>query len=476
MTLKFRNMKKILYSAAIAAIMMTSCQKTDVLNVVGDLVEFGTEVGKLTKAGEGEDQTGTVTNPYDAEKFATLKEQGFKVWVVSDFTSDPHVAGEIYNSMNGLDVEYDTAWKYANGGKYMWPQAGQFLHFYTISSNDSTWLTKIKDQNMFLPAAASTSTSVTEVTMPDYTVDPAANDDIMVANHIRQDKTIKHVDPVFRHTMTKVEFNFVKGIPTANGASTATTVILKGLETSALKDKGTLKVTYSPAEVNFAWLDPTGATSFSKNGSDVLTIAKGSGSVITVSNEVPTGTSTEAGSVVVYTKDDSGNIISASVYETEATTVDNNPQYKWIETPETHTFSNGSWTGAEGNKYQTLTGFVLRTEEDIKKENPNAKFDNFATWYMIPQALTPASLGDDGNDEDLMRDTSGAVVTIHYIADGKHLSQNFNLNVGENDSEAKDWNEEHCVRYNVTIAPHKIDFKPIVGGWDTTNQVPKMNN
>ena len=474
MTLNYRNMKKILYIAAAAALLMASCQKTDVLNVVEDTIDFGTEVGKLTKAGDTQEgEGGSTTSSYDASKFTTLKNQGFRVWVVSDFTSGIHTDGAIYNNMNGLDIEYNSGWVYKNSGKYMWPQADQYLLFYTISSNDVAWLDGIKTKSLF--NTVKDAAHVTEITFDQYTVKGVADDDIMVANHIRQSKSPSMVvSPTFRHTMTKVEFNFVKGTPSANGADVASTVILKGIETSELFSTGELNIKYGDSEVTFDWKNPGTAVSYLKNGSDVVTIAKKGGKVVEVLDAVPSGDAATAAPAVVYTKDTEGKVTSVAIYETEEVVVDNVTSYKWKETvSETHTLTNAGWNGA--NKYETLNGFVLRTKEDIQKEVANANYDNFATWYMIPQTLAKAELGEDGNDEDLMRDTSGAVVTIHYIADGKHLSQNFNLNVGSNTSEDQDWNEEHCVRYNVTIAPHKIDFKPTVGQWEP-NTTPGLNN
>jgi hypothetical protein len=85
---------------------------------------------------------------------------------------------------------------------------------------------------------------------------------------------------------------------------------------------------------------------------------------------------------------------------------------------------------------------------------------------MIPQTLDAASLLDNTDKENMQFE--GAVVTITYVADGKTITQNFDLNVSETTT-IKDWNEEHCVRYNVTIAPHKIIFKPEVDQWSEQN-------
>lgn len=481
MTLNFRNMKKILYSVAIAAIMMTSCQKTDVLNVVEDPIEFGTAVGKLTKAGEA---TGDLT---------TLKKQGFRVWVVADFDSPSSTAGasvedgKIYNGMNGLDVMFNTAWGFANGGKYMWPQKEQALYFYTISSAKTSWLETIKSKNYFVEPNVSKTSSVAELKLDEYMVDPTAHDDIMVADKILQHKSMaslkdpKVVSPTFKHTMTKVEFNFVKGVPNVNNASVATTVILKEIKTSELTDNGNLKITYSaPAageteakEFGCEWVPAETPTSkaFTGTPKTVITIAKDNGAIITSAVNTENAPTGENQYIVVYTEtgeNDNKVITSATIYKSKGTVVDESTTWSWEEV-EIHSYANNAWpTKVTNDKFETLFGFELRTAAEIQEatNNEDAKYDNFVTWYMIPQLLESASLTSDDEDNDERLDTEGAVVTISYIADGKHITQNFDLNVSANE-EDQDWVESTCVKYNVTITPHKIVFKPYVTDWDT---------
>ena len=70
------------------ALLASSCQKTDILNVVEDAIDFSTQVGKLTKA------------DYTDDKFSTLKSQGFRVWAVSDFSLGIDTDGKIYRGSN----------------------------------------------------------------------------------------------------------------------------------------------------------------------------------------------------------------------------------------------------------------------------------------------------------------------------------------------------------------------------------------
>ena len=409
MILILGNMKRIIYSAAIAALLVTSCQKTDVLNVVEDTIAFGTEVGKLTKSED-----------YTLEKYKTLIDQGFRVWVVSDFTSAPHTDGDIYNDMDGLDVEYKDGWAFVNKGKYMWPQSGQYLYFYAISSDKDTWLDDIKEANYFITEKG--ANSVSQLTLPEYTVgekeDPSvADDDIMVANHIHQHKGTMSakttlVKPNFRHTMTKVEFNFKKGSPTTNASTVATTVVLKKVEISPVTNVGKLNVTYGETAVEFGWTPTDNAKkSFIYNALEDAYFMSGEDIVfVPAYKEKP-----EVAAEGLYCK------VNDKVYLSKKVTSDDSVTYEWEE------------ANVQTTKY---TGKVLEATSD---------YTNHVTWYMIPQDLNETQ-----------------IVTITYEADGKPITQNFALTV---DGSAKDWTEETCVKYNVTITPHKIVFKPSVDPW-----------
>lgn len=435
MILILRNMKRIIYSVAIAAFLVTSCQKTDVLNVVEDAIEFDTEVGKMTKADIDYDN--------DA-KYSTLVSQGFRVWAVADFVSGAIKDGDIYDGINGISVNRNnSAWGFT-GGKHLWPSEGNFLYFYMISSKDEVsmvgeadWLTQIKNANYFSKAEVST------VSLPMYTiatdtkviVDKAeedaitlADNDIMVADHIRQDKSgdgkDKTVKPYFRHTMTKVEFNFVKGAQSVG--TPANVVILKSITTSKLKNKGELKIEYGKDEL-FDWTNEGGQVPFTKVANDTVTYVANTGEVIEAVENVDALNAIEGkeGALrVVYT--DEGAVVyrcsEEKVWEVDATE----------------------------NVYKTVNGKVLSTTKT-----------NFVTWYMIPQDLTGVTTdaANNGNVTD-----EGTIVTIEYVADGKDITQKFSLAV---DGVTEDWTKETCVRYNVTIAPHKIIFDPSVDKWNT---------
>lgn len=420
-------MKKILYIAAAAALLMTSCQKTDVLNVVEDTIEFGTEVGKLTKA------DANAAEDYSLEKYATLNAQGFRVWAVSDFNSgDIDKEGEIYRGLKNLPVingqSTASGWgfdatKVTN--KYLWPQSPNKLYFYTVSSAKAeSWLVDGGNDPVTPKFLFNGGTAVTEVKFPLYTVDDTAHDDVMVADAVHQDKSQgKTVAPTFRHTMTKVMFNFKKGGPADNGAEEAENIVLKSITTTDLQYKGTLTFTYGNGKTGTpsAWAPEVVVKPFSKTAESTYKV----------------------GDVVIP---------KVANFDEVKNPVDGNyclvgdKLYKYT--------SEGSWAQSD-DTYTTIEGMELT-------EN----YQNFVTWYMIPQTLADADLNLPSEGEQ-DRTLSGAVVTIIYEADGKKITQNFDLNVSES---AKDWSEEHCVKYNVTIAPHKIQFKPEVEEWDKVGE------
>lgn len=474
MNLNYRNMKRIIYSAAIAALLVTSCQKTDVLNVADDTIDFNTEVGKLTKADD-----------YTLTKYKTLVGQGFRVWVLSDFDGDvKYPNGQIYDQMDNLPVTYDkesSKWGITSDRSYYWPQPEQYLQFYTISSNNNNnWLDEIGyPANFTIPVGG----EVTGLDLPEYSVNDSANDDIMVANHIRQQKDAnkggsKTVSPTFRHTMTKVEFNFKKGTPGTNAAPVASTVILTKIKTSHLSSKGSLDVTYGTdnASMAFTWTPKEKATNDGESitkqftyipSNDVLLASGGrviavyasdteldevnpsKNDLCVVDGEFKEYNGAEWVDVTVATKKDGNWTIgdqtvtsyetiesrdAATPIEENALCVVDNKFYKYQTVDGT-----SAWVDAAIITYETIKGEVLSATDD---------FTNYVTWYMIPQDL---------------EDTQ--TVEITYIADGKVIPQLFKLTVDE--TLDKDWNEETCVRYNVTIAPHKVIFNPIVKDWDT---------
>lgn len=448
-------MKRITYLAAAVALLATSCQKTDILNVAEDAIDFGVQVGKLTKASEN--------NPK-----ATLEAQDFRVWTVADFTVGTDTKYKIYRGMENLTVEHNettNGWAIKGSTKYLWPAQGNELYFYAISADDTDWLDDISFKTNFLPAKeedAIRTTHATGLSLEEFTVKSTAHDDVMVADVVKkgkvsgQDNTVK---PNFRHTMTKVEFNFKHGAQATGdaAASEAATVILKGIEIGGytykdqtvapgLVNKGTLAVTYdftvgdASAEDDkypFKW-SPSTETSdvipFNKTPETVILIAKPAGTkleaaVVESTDKVVNPTNDQL--CMVYTK--SEGVDSYTVYKYVA-----GETSAWTEVEKLNYNSDKKIWASEN--YEAFAGLVLTSTEE-----------NFVTWYMIPQGI------------------SGKKVRLNYVADGKHLSQEFALTGTSKDANNNTiqivWDEEKCVKYNVTIAPHKIEFSPTVGTW-----------
>lgn len=445
--LNYRKMKRILYIAAMTALLMTSCQKTDILNVAEDTIDFSTEVGKLTKA------------DYSSVKYNTLKDQGFRVWTFADFTLGSDLDGTIYREMANLPVHFTgTGFEINSSKKYFWPAAGNYLYFHVLSAKNETWLASIDYKTVFLLVTSTEEDpkTVTGLDLPTYTVNENADDDIMVADSIRQDKSkSKTVSPLFKHTMTQVRFNFQQGAAGTgeDDAAEASVVILKGIQTEYLSKVGNLDVTYSATEdktttvdidetkMSFKWT-PTydviqdGATytnmhQFKAVPSDNLVIVKNSSTIISQTAPAAESTPTEGDKYAVY--DGTDKTYTVKTYTSNT----------WnVEEVLTYDNEKARWSSA---KYEAFPGKVL-----------TGTMENFVTWYMIPQELTM--------DHSSSGETA-KTVRISYVADGKHIDQSFSLK----GSTVTKWSEEVCVNYNVTIAPHKIQFNPSVGDWDKTD-------
>lgn len=226
-------MKHSFFAATIAVILFAAgCQKTEIMNQSGTAIGFETITGKLTKA----------ENP-DAVGLETLQRYGFKVWVYRNF-EDEYFAGDgnglnaIYDGMEALPITWNTtSSKWTTSKDYYWPGANKQLKFYAVSCNEDA------DNGFPLTGAVTitnneTATGTTKVT--DFVINELADNDLMIADPIvqaQQDATNGNtVKPVFRHTLTKVQFNFKTDASTME----AHPVYIQSIETSALKTKGSI--------------------------------------------------------------------------------------------------------------------------------------------------------------------------------------------------------------------------------------------
>ena len=210
---------------------------------------------------------------------------------------------------------------------------------------------------------------------------------------------------------------------------------------------GTLKVTYSTTESASMINDWTPSdqtddfTSFIAIGPNVFTMSKKG---VEITNKVPTDPTEGA---VYFTESDDKKTRTINEY---CKKTDGSDELDW-KVVDTHTQGDdATWTG-DNSKYYTFNGWDLTSSQHT----------NLVTWYMIPQTLNNAQGTTPTNK----------TVTIQYVADGKHIEQDFSLVGGS----VTEWVEELCVKYNVTIAPHKIQFSPTVSDWDPKTDVDMDN-
>ena len=280
-------MKKILFVALAATLLTIGCQKTEVLNPVGGTtMSFSTGMGKITKA--------VGTADADADGLRNLEAQDFSVWAYADPESDfstvttVNSTTKIYDEIENILVEcksasidavvYDTdttedetaaavAGTWSTEKEYYWPGDQKDLRFFAVSA-DGDWLR---------PTAQGSTCPVTidydapSITVNDFTVravatadKTAANEDLMVADFVKQNQSKKEVDLKFRHTLSKVEFVF-KTLPASTTGETVPTVYVQSLRVDGLQNKGDLSVTaVDPAadliEWNYEWENESTST------------------------------------------------------------------------------------------------------------------------------------------------------------------------------------------------------------------------
>lgn len=243
-------MKKILFVAASAILLVAGCQKTEVLNQPkGNPITLSAGMNKLTKGAAD----GGTTN---------LQAQGFKVWAYAAFTDvlNDINPGDPYDEMEGISFTYDaTNDQCATTGVYYWPGKDRDLDFFALST--------LKNITPAFEGEGGEALS-RKMTIADYTVNPAdANDDLMVSKFVRTRQnpadsaaTKGTVNLFFQHALSKTIFN-VYTTPI-----TGTTVTVDTLSVAAVMTKGTLDVKDDTSktpdingvkDVTIEWVDST---------------------------------------------------------------------------------------------------------------------------------------------------------------------------------------------------------------------------
>ncbi len=293
-------MKKIFFVALAATLLAAGCQKTEVLNPLGGpTMSFTTGMGKITKSVGAADA--------EAAGIRNLEAQDFSVWAYADLESDfesstvVDATTNIYDGIANLLVECTAASQNAvvddpttenvdetaaavagtwgTAQEYFWPGEGKDLRFFAVSA-DGDWLR---------PSSGTCPVTIDfdepSLTINDFTVravktdtKTAANEDLMVADFVKQNQSKKVVDLKFRHTLSKVEFVF-KTLPAATG-ETAPTVYVQSLKVAGLQNKGDLSVTPVAADATpivwkYEWTnDETSTADFTDDWKGTVTFAE----------------------------------------------------------------------------------------------------------------------------------------------------------------------------------------------------------
>lgn len=253
-------MKKILFVAISATLLAAGCQKTEILNQAGEpSMTFATGAKKLTKA-SGEEAK--ANQPEDDAEY-NLKAQDFRVWVYGE-ADFPHTQGndtQGYDGMLNLEVGYDKeSQTWGTEHQHFWPGKTKNLIFYAVSAS-KTFMEK--ETSPVQPAAV---TETEGLVISDFEIkDQEYNNDLMVADYVKQDQTTTTVNLQFRHALSKVAFYF-NTIPAED-----INVFVKEVKVKGLQHKGDLSVSYPEKKATFSWTLETGTTDYTDDYEIVYT-------------------------------------------------------------------------------------------------------------------------------------------------------------------------------------------------------------
>lgn len=263
-------MKKILLVAASVTLLAAGCQKTEIVNPVGEpAMTFSTGMKKLTKA------SGEVADAAKEGMF-NLQAQDFRVWAYGDFedenTLNTKELDEIYDGMANLNVYFrksstpdgsTSTSEWTPNKEYYWPGVGKNLRFFAVSGADlGDDLSTTNNVTIAINRdVADTSKVNPTLTVNNFTVNHVSpNTDLMVADFVRQNQSKKSVNLNFRHALSKVEFLF----KTMGGDRK---VFVQSLEVTGINTVSTLTVTAQDTTgkqkpIKFEWDEPATAQTF----------------------------------------------------------------------------------------------------------------------------------------------------------------------------------------------------------------------
>ena len=228
LTLILNIMKKILFVAFAATLLAAGCQKTEIINRVGDSISFSTELGKITKS------VGEPDADKDGEE--NLLAQDFRVWayyVAADANTGANANDDYDGMVDKLvkapgTIEEDgqpalTGW--TPDKAYYWPGKGKDLKFFAVSGVAET--------------KAVVDETTNTITIADFEVKTDAADvDLMVADFIQQNQGDEKgkVKFKFNHALSKVEFLFKKA------EDTEETIFVQSLTVGTDEEGGLINV------------------------------------------------------------------------------------------------------------------------------------------------------------------------------------------------------------------------------------------
>ena len=250
-------MKKILLVAASVTLLAAGCQKTEIVNPVGEpAMTFSTGMKKLTKA--------VGTADADSTGIYNLQAQDFRVWAYADYEDENTLMtdelDQIYDGMANLNVYYRETTTPSGEGKttswtpnkeYYWPGVDKNLRFYAVSGatlgEDLSSTDSVKINIKRIPGTPANEETGAEGTadvvydtlfVNNFTVNyQKPNTDLMVADFVCQNQSKKEVNLNFRHALSKVEFLF-KTLDQSDRY-----VFVQSLEVKNINTKSTLTVT-----------------------------------------------------------------------------------------------------------------------------------------------------------------------------------------------------------------------------------------
>ena len=304
-------MKRMLFVALAATLLVVGCQKTEVINpVTGSPMSFTTGMSKLTKAVPG------TASDADAKGQRNLEAQDFSVWAYADPESDFSTSTDvnkdtgIYDEMENLHVECKTAsvegvvdneattdidetveaapGEWTTNKEYYWPGDQKSLRFFAVSA-DQSWLhttpcpVKINYEVPSLTISGFEVNATPKTNDEGEVIKTAANEDLMVADFVKQDQRKKNVDLTFRHTLSKVQFDF-KTLAAEEG-ETVPDVWVQSVSVAGMKYKGTLNVTVDSKVTekvawDFQWTPDAATTTFTDDYDKLTTYLTGSDAAV----------------------------------------------------------------------------------------------------------------------------------------------------------------------------------------------------